>query len=163
QFVGASTFAGVTGSAALTTMFDSEVGGERHVDLAAKADLVLVVPATADLLARVAAGRAGDLLTATILCARCPVLVAPGMHPSMWRHPATERNVATLRKDGRVAFVGPVEGEVASGESGMGRMAEPEEILRQALATSSQGDLAGRRLVVTAGPSVEDIDPVRFL
>jgi phosphopantothenoylcysteine decarboxylase/phosphopantothenate--cysteine ligase len=164
QFVGASTFAGVTGRAALTSMFDTDVGGERHVDLAAKADLVLVVPATADLLARIAAGRAGDLLTATILCARCPVLVAPGMHPSMWSHPATERNVATLRKDGRVAFVGPVEGEVASGDTGMGRMAEPEEILGAAVACLSHGgDLAGRHLVVTAGPTVEDIDPVRFL
>lgn len=164
QFVGASTFAGVTGSAALTTMFDSDVGGERHVDLAAKADLVLVVPATADLLARIAAGRAGDLLTATILCARCPVLVAPGMHPSMWSHPATVRNVATLRKDGRVAFVGPVEGEVASGETGMGRMSEPEDIVGAAISHLTQsGDLAGRRLVVTAGPTVEDIDPVRFI
>jgi phosphopantothenoylcysteine decarboxylase/phosphopantothenate--cysteine ligase len=164
QFVGASTFSGVTGRAAFTSMFDSEVGGERHVDLAAKADLVLVVPATADLLARLAAGRAGDLLTATVLCARCPVLVAPGMHPSMWAHPATERNVATLRKDGRVSFIGPVEGEVASGESGMGRMAEPETILGEVVAAlSKRGDLAGRRLVVTAGPTVEDIDPVRFL
>jgi phosphopantothenoylcysteine decarboxylase/phosphopantothenate--cysteine ligase len=163
EFVGSSTFAGVTGSAAITDMFDGSVGGERHVDLAAKADLVLVVPATADLLARMAQGRAGDLLTATILCARCPVLVAPGMHPSMWSHPSTERNIATLRGDGRVAFVGPVDGEVASGESGMGRMAEPEEILRAAVARLSEGDLSGRHIVVTAGPTVEDIDPVRFL
>jgi phosphopantothenoylcysteine decarboxylase/phosphopantothenate--cysteine ligase len=163
QFVGASTFAGVTGRPALTDMFDAGVGGERHVDLAAHADLVLVVPATADLLARVASGRAGDLLTATILCARCPVLAAPGMHPSMWKHPATERNVATLRSDGRVALVGPVEGEVASGETGMGRMAEPEVILGAAVETFSKGDLAGSRLVVTAGPTVEDIDPVRFI
>lgn len=163
EFVGASTFAGVTGRPALTDMFDSNVGGERHVDLAANADLILVVPATADLLARIASGRAGDLLTATILCARCPVLAAPGMHPSMWKNPATERNVATLRSDGRVVLVGPVEGEVASGETGMGRMAEPEEILRAAVATLSGGDLAERRLVVTAGPTVEDIDPVRFL
>jgi phosphopantothenoylcysteine decarboxylase/phosphopantothenate--cysteine ligase len=82
----------------------------------------------------------------------------------MWAHPATERNVATLRKDGRVSFIGPVEGEVASGESGMGRMAEPEEILDAVVAALSQGgDLAGRRVVVTAGPTVEDIDPVRFL
>lgn len=163
RFVGASTFAGITGSAALTDMFDANVGGELHVQLAADADLVLVVPATADLLARMATGRAGDLLTATILCTRCPVLVAPGMHPSMWSHPAVVRNVASLRRDGRVAFAGPVQGEVASGETGMGRMLEPDAILALAISALSAGDLAGRHIVVTAGPTVEDIDPVRFL
>jgi len=163
QFVGASTFAGVTGKPVLTDMFDPGTGGERHVALAKEMDLILVVPATADLLARMAAGRAGDLLTATVLCARCPVLVAPGMHPSMWSHPATKRNVATLRADGRVAFAGPVEGEVASGDVGEGRMEEPERIIEIAVKTLSHGDFSGRRIVVTAGPTVEDIDPVRFL
>jgi phosphopantothenoylcysteine decarboxylase / phosphopantothenate---cysteine ligase len=163
EFVGASTFAGITGKPALTGMFDADIGGERHVELAREADLIVVVPITADLLARIAAGRADDLLTATALCARCPLLVAPAMHPSMWSHPATRRNVATLRADGRVTFAGPVEGEVASGDSGEGRMAEPEQILELAVAALSSGDLAGRRITVTAGPTVEDIDPVRFL
>jgi phosphopantothenoylcysteine decarboxylase/phosphopantothenate--cysteine ligase len=163
RFVGASTLSGITGKAAVTDMFDPAAGGEAHVDLASSADLVLVVPATADLLARLASGRADDVLSATALCARCPVLAAPGMHPSMWSHPATERNVATLAQDGRVELVGPVDGEVASGERGMGRMAEPEVIVDAAVAALSRGDFSGRHLLVTAGPTVEDIDPVRFV
>jgi len=134
-----------------------------HVELAERADLVAIVPATADLLARLAQGRADDVVTALALCARCPVLVAPAMHPRMWEHPATLANVATLAAQGRVTLVGPVSGEVASGDIGMGRMAEPEAIAAAASALLSPGDLAGRRIAVTAGPTVEDIDPVRFL
>jgi len=163
RFVGASTFSGLTGEPAFADMFDPGAGGERHVDLAAESDLVLVVPATADALARFASGRADDLLAATVLSARCPVLVAPAMHPAMWTHPATARNVETLRADARVEFVGPVEGEVASGESGMGRMAEPDAILAEVSRLLSPRDLEGRHVVVTAGPTVEDIDPVRFV
>jgi phosphopantothenoylcysteine decarboxylase/phosphopantothenate--cysteine ligase len=146
-----------------TDMFEAESGGERHVALAAESDVVVVVPATADVLSRFATGRADDLLTATVLCARCPVFVAPAMHPSMWSHPATRRNVKTLLADARVSFVGPVDGEVASGERGEGRMAEPEEIAARVIEAASSGDLAGRHLVVTAGPTLEDIDAVRFL
>jgi phosphopantothenoylcysteine decarboxylase/phosphopantothenate--cysteine ligase len=163
RFVGASTFSGVTGEPALTDMFDETTGGERHVALAAESDLFLVVPATADAIARFASGRADDLLTATALCAQCPVLVAPAMHPSMWTHPATARNVATLTADGRVALVGPVHGEVASGDLGEGRMAEPEDIVARVVAALLEHDFEGRHLVVTAGPTVEDIDPVRFV
>lgn len=173
RFVGASTFSGLTGEPVFSDMFAPDAGGERHVALASESDLVLVVPATADALARFASGRADDLLTALVLCARCPILAAPAMHPSMWAHPATRRNVATLHGDGRVAFIGPVEGEVASGETGVGRMAEPEAVVEtasQMVGGSGNGsapahgqDLRGKRVVVTAGPTVEDIDPVRFV
>lgn len=163
QFVGAATFAGITGKPVLTDMFDPAVAGELHVDLASKTDLLLVVPATADLLARLAGGRADDLITATALCATCPILVAPAMHPAMWAHPATQRNVELIAADGRVERVGPVYGEVASGEHGIGRMSEPEEILAAVLVKLAVHDLRGRHVVVTAGPTIEDIDPVRFL
>jgi phosphopantothenoylcysteine decarboxylase/phosphopantothenate--cysteine ligase len=163
EFVGPQTFSGITGEPVAEDMFDPDFPGEKHVDLGRTADLVLIVPATADLLARLAAGRADDLLTALVLCASCPVVAAPAMHPRMWAHPATTRNVATILGDGRISFVGPVDGEVASGERGLGRMAEPVEIVRTALNLLTSKDLQGRRIVITAGPTVEDIDPVRFL
>ncbi len=163
KFVGAATFAGLTGRAPHTAMFGDDMTGELHVELARNSDLLLVAPATADVLARLALGRADDLLTATALCATCPVLVAPAMHPSMWAHPATQRNVRTLAADGRVGFVGPVEGEVASGDTGLGRLAEPDVILSFVIAQLSGGKLRGRHVVVTAGPTAEDIDPVRFI
>ncbi|MDI1428189.1 bifunctional phosphopantothenoylcysteine decarboxylase/phosphopantothenate--cysteine ligase CoaBC [Polyangium sorediatum] len=163
EFVGPQTLAGITGEPVHEEMFDPGYPGEKHVELGRAADLVLIVPATADLLARLAAGRADDLLTALVLCARGPVLAAPAMHPRMWAHPATMRNVATLAADGRVSLIGPIEGEVASGERGMGRMADPEEITHAALAAVETRDLVGIRIVVTAGPTVEDLDPVRFL
>ena len=168
KFVGPVTLAGITGEAVATDMWDPSFSGEMHVSIAARADVIVIVPATADLLARLAQGRADDLVTATVLCARGPVLAAPAMHPRMWGHPATQKNVAELVAQGRVKLVGPVEGVVASGESGMGRMAEPvviveaiEEALRAGSGTS--GDLVGRRIVVTAGPTHEAIDPVRYL
>jgi phosphopantothenoylcysteine decarboxylase / phosphopantothenate---cysteine ligase len=163
QFIGAATFSGLTGRAPHTTMFGEGVSGELHVSLAQRSDLILIAPATADLLARLAQGRADDLLSATVLCARCPVLVAPAMHPSMWSHPATQRNVQTLASDQRVGFIGPVEGEVASGDVGVGRLAEPETILSFAIAQLGSGSLRGRHLVISAGPTAEDIDPVRFI
>jgi len=163
RFVGASTFGGITGNAVFTDMFDASIGGELHVTLARESDLLLVVPATADFIARLATGRADDLLAATALSAACPVVLAPAMHPAMWTHPATERNAATLHRDGRVRFAGPVSGEVASGDSGLGRMMEPEDIVEFAARLFDAGDLDGRHVVVTAGPTVEDIDPVRFI
>src|SRR3954470_18963165 len=107
EFVGAATFSGLTGRRVLTDVFDAEHPGELHVDLAARSDMILVVPATADVLARLASGRADNLVTALALCASCPLLVAPAMHPNMWSHPATQRNVASLAADKRVGFVGP--------------------------------------------------------
>lgn len=163
RFVGEATFSGLTGNAVASDMFAQGLAGELHVDLARQSDLVLVVPATADLLARLAEGRADDLVTATVLCATCPVMVVPAMHPSMWSHPATQRNVARLETDGRVERVGPVYGEVASGDRGVGRMAEPEEVAFAVIRKLTPGDLAGRHIVVTAGPTAEDVDPVRFL
>jgi len=170
RFVGPVTLSGVCGEPVALNMWDPAFPGELHVHLAQRADAVVIVPATADVLARLAQGRADDLVTALALCARGPVVVAPAMHPRMWEHPATRRNVAELIEQQRVTLVGPVSGEVASGEVGMGRMAEPsaifEEIagrLRSPGASSGGGDLASLRVVVTAGPTLEDVDPVRFL
>jgi phosphopantothenoylcysteine decarboxylase/phosphopantothenate--cysteine ligase len=163
EFLGPSTLSGICGEPVREDMWDPSFAGELHVELGRSADLVVIVPATADLLARLASGRADDLLTALALCARGPILAAPAMHPRMWTHPAVARNVATLRADGRVELLGPVEGEVASGERGPGRMAEPAEIAAAALARIGPRDLDGRRIVVTAGPTLEDLDPVRFL
>jgi len=163
EFLGPLTLSGITGEPTVTDMFDPGFAGEIHVDLARRADVVVIAPATADVLARLAQGRADDLVSALSLCARGPVIVAPAMHPRMWSHPAVKRNVATLLADGRVELVGPEDGEVASGESGMGRMASPEAIAAVALARAGKADLRGLRIVVTAGPTVEDLDPVRFL
>jgi phosphopantothenoylcysteine decarboxylase / phosphopantothenate---cysteine ligase len=163
EFVGAATFAGLTGRPPHTSMFGPDIAGETHVALAQQTDLLLIAPATADVLARLAQGRADDLLTAIALCATCPVLVAPAMHPRMWAHPATQRNVQTLVADQRVGFVGPVDGEVASGDVGLGRLAEPDTILSFVIAQLTSGTLRGRHVVVSAGPTAEDIDPVRFI
>ncbi len=167
RFVGPATFSGLTGNPVLTDMFHGDAAGEVHVELAAQSDVLAIVPATADVISRLAAGRASDLVTATVLCARCPVLIAPAMHPAMWHHPATARNVAALVAGDAVRLVGPVTGAVASGEVGMGRMAEPDvicEAICECIAeATSTADLASVRVVVTAGPTVEDLDPVRFL
>ena len=163
RFLGPVTLAGITGEPVSTDMWDPTFAGEMHVRLAERVDIVAIVPATADVLARLAHGRADDLVTALALCARGPVLAAPAMHPRMWEHPATQRNVADLASQRRVALVGPVSGEVASGDVGLGRMAEPEAIASAIVTALSRRDLAGLRIVVTAGPTLEDIDPVRFL
>lgn len=157
QFVGKATFEGLTRRPVYTSM--SEAPDELHVTLANSAASFVVVAATADFLARLASGRATDLLTATALCYVGPLAVAPAMHPNMWNHPAVQRNVRRLEADG-VRFLGPVEGPVASGDVGMGRLLEPESI---AAAITKPQDLAGKTVVVTAGPTVEDLDPVRFI
>lgn len=135
-----------------------------HIALSRWADLIVVAPATADLMARAAHGLAGDLATTTLLATDAPVLMAPAMNVRMWAHPATRRSQARLLEDG-IAFVGPDEGEMACGEYGPGRMAEPEAILAaiQARLGGTSGPLAGRRVLVTAGPTEEPLDPVRFL
>jgi phosphopantothenoylcysteine decarboxylase/phosphopantothenate--cysteine ligase len=163
EFLGPITLSGICGEPVRDTMWDPRFAGELHVALAAEADVVVLAPATADLLARLAQGRADDLVTALALCARGPLLAAPAMHPRMWAHPATARNVATLRGDGRIELIGPVDGDVASGEQGVGRMAEPSQIAAAALARAAPRDLAGLRIVVTAGPTLEDLDPIRFI
>lgn len=149
-----------------TDLFDrqdeQDVG---HIRLAREADLIIVAPATADLMAKLAGGLANDLASAVLLAARAPVLMAPAMNPAMWAHPATVRNRATLSGDG-VDFVGPNRGEMAeSGEAGEGRMAEPLEIAAaaEALLDTAPKPLAGRRIIVTSGPTRESIDPVRYI
>lgn len=176
SFVGPTSFSAVTGELVRDDMYDPKLSGELHIELTDAADVVVFAPATADLLARMHEGRSDDLLSALALCAKCPVLVAPAMHPRMWEHPATQRNVAALEASGRIAFVGPISGEVASGDVGFGRMEEPEVIADRVLAvlrrqtraqkaghSTSLVDLQGQRVVVTAGPTVEDLDPVRFI
>jgi phosphopantothenoylcysteine decarboxylase/phosphopantothenate--cysteine ligase len=139
---------------------EAEMG---HIELSRSADLVVVAPATADLMAKAANGLAGDLASTTLLATDKPVLMAPAMNVRMWAHPATQRNLAQLRADG-VLFVGPDEGAMACGEYGPGRMTEPAAILDAILAAlSGARPLAGRRAIVTAGPTAEPIDPVRLL
>lgn len=133
-----------------------------HIELSRAADLIVVAPATADLMARAAAGQADDLASTVLLATDKPVLMAPAMNVRMWLHPATQRNLATLKADG-VAIVGPDEGAMACGEFGPGRMAEPEAIFEAIRAAFVAGPLAGRHVLVTAGPTVEPLDPVRVL
>ena len=163
EFVGLATFGGITGRPVVTSMWEQDAGGESHITLAAESDLILIAPATADVIARLAAGRADDTVGAIALCSTCPVLFAPAMHPAMWSHPATQRNVARLETDARTVRIGPNTGEVASGDTGLGRMADPEQIVGVVVQRLAVGDLQGQRIVVTAGPTVEDIDPVRFV
>lgn len=133
-----------------------------HIQLSRQSDLVVVAPATADLLAKMANGRADDLASTVLLATDKPVLVAPAMNVRMWLHPATQRNSEILRQDG-VHFVGPNEGEMACGETGPGRMSEPDQICRSIGALCSDAPLKGRRVLVTSGPTWEKIDPVRVL
>ncbi len=164
QFVTPVTFRGVTGRPVYDDLFGSLPDGRIvHVNLGHAADLLVIAPATAHTIARLAHGLADDLLTATALACPAPLLLAPAMEEHMWQHPATQANLATLRARG-AQQVGPTSGHLASGASGMGRMAEPEEILaaiRRILARG--GPLAGRRVVITAGGTREPIDPVRFV
>ena len=166
RFVGAATFEALSGEPVRTGVFD-DVPLVPHVRLGQEAELVVVAPATADLLARAAAGRADDLLTATLLTARCPVMFAPAMHTEMWLHPATVDNVATLRRRGAVVLE-PASGRLTGTDSGAGRLPEAEEIttLAQLLLDRHDAmpyDLAGCKLLVTAGGTREPIDPVRFI
>ncbi|MEM8801359.1 MAG: bifunctional phosphopantothenoylcysteine decarboxylase/phosphopantothenate--cysteine ligase CoaBC [Pseudomonadota bacterium] len=136
-----------------------------HIRLAREADLIVVAPATADLMAKIANGLANDLASTVLLAATVPILIAPAMNPAMWDNPATQRNVETLEADG-IGMIGPFEGEMAeSGEAGLGRMAEPMDILHaiETRLDDSPKPLAGKRAVVTSGPTREDIDPVRYI
>ncbi|MEV0952571.1 bifunctional phosphopantothenoylcysteine decarboxylase/phosphopantothenate--cysteine ligase CoaBC [Promicromonospora sp. NPDC050249] len=171
EFVGAPTFEALSGEPVSTEVFD-DVPGVQHVALGKGADLVIVAPATADFMARAVAGLADDLLTTTLLAARCPVVFAPAMHTEMWDHPATRSNVATLRERG-VHVIEPASGRLTGTDTGPGRLPEPEDIAREALALLKTPqslvepvetqDLTGRRVVVSAGGTREPIDPVRFI
>ncbi|MGC4888493.1 bifunctional phosphopantothenoylcysteine decarboxylase/phosphopantothenate--cysteine ligase CoaBC [Micromonospora sp. DT227] len=166
RFVGAPTWAALSGQPVADDVW-SDVHEVPHVRLGQRADLVVVAPATADLLAKAAHGLADDLLTNTLLTARCPVLLAPAMHTEMWEHPATVANVATLRSRG-VRVIEPAVGRLTGRDTGKGRLPDPAEIFavaRRALArgVAAPADLAGRHVVVTAGGTREPLDPVRFL
>lgn len=166
KFVGAATFEALSGNPVHTGVFE-DVSEVPHVRFGQQADLVVVAPATADLMARAVAGRGDDLLTATLLTARCPVLFAPAMHTEMWLHPATVENVATLRRRG-VVVLDPASGRLTGADSGPGRLPEAEEITTFAQLLLERGDalphdLAGVKVVVTAGGTREAIDPVRFI
>ena len=168
EFVPPLTFETLSGNPAYTDAFDRKFEIE-HVALAKWADAMVVAPATANALAKMAAGIADDLLTTTLLAVTAPVVAAPAMNAAMWRHPATRANAALLRSRG-VRFVGPASGHLACGDDDVGRMSEPEAIVEALEALFAEGgrvgaarDLSGRRILVTAGPTVERIDPVRFI
>ena len=166
RFVTPLSVAALSGEKVYMDLFsltdETEMG---HIRLSREADLVVVAPASADVLARMAGGLANDLATTALLATDKPVMVAPAMNIEMWTHPATRRNVATLRSDG-IRVIGPAEGDLACGETGPGRMVEAEELLRAVerhFAGGGPGALAGRRALVTSGPTREAIDPVRYI
>ena len=166
EFVTTLSVGALSADHVFTELFDRndehDVG---HIRLSREADLLVVAPATADLMARLANGHANDLASTVLIATDKPVLMAPAMNPRMWAHPATRRNRATLQKDG-IAFVGPAKGEMAeSNEAGEGRMAEPLEIVAaiEALLDASPKPLSGRKIIVTSGPTHEPIDPVRYI
>ncbi|WP_104525305.1 bifunctional phosphopantothenoylcysteine decarboxylase/phosphopantothenate--cysteine ligase CoaBC [Blastococcus atacamensis] len=167
NFVGAATFEALSGNPVNTDVW-TDVPEVAHVRIGQHADLVVVAPATADLLARAAMGRADDLLTATLLTAHCPVVFVPAMHTEMWLHPATQENVATLRRRGSVVLP-PAVGRLTGPDSGPGRLPEPADIAALATVVLDQGagalaqDLSGRRVVISAGGTREPLDPVRYL
>lgn len=164
RFVGEATWAALSGRPVASDVW-SRVHRVPHVRLGQQADLVVVAPASADLMAKAAHGLADDLLTNVLLTARCPVVLAPAMHTEMWTHPATVANVALLRERG-VHLVGPVSGRLTGTDTGPGRLAEPTDIFEQAMAVVARdgcGQLSGRRVVVSAGGTREPLDPVRFL
>ncbi len=166
EFVTPLSFSVLSGDKTFTDLFDlkdeAEIG---HIRLSREADLVVVAPATADLLAKMATGTASDLASTVLLATDKRVLVAPAMNIRMWQHPATRRNIATLRADG-IEFVGPDEGEMACGEYGPGRMAEPLAIIdaiEHLLSVKQVGPLSGRHVLITSGPTHEPLDPVRYI
>lgn len=169
EFVGKATWEGLTGHPVHTGLTDHP--GSDHVELARIADLIVIAPATADVMARIRAGFANDLLTTTVLASRCPVVLSPAMHTAMWDNAATQDNVAVLRQRG-ITIIDPASGALGSGDHGVGRLPEPEEIARVCLDTlasaptsfsSNERVLFGRHIVVTAGGTQEPLDPVRFI
>ena len=161
RFVGPATFQALTSQTVVTDLWDASFENNMaHIELSRDVDAIVVAPASADFLAKLANGLADDLLSTTCLARNCPLIVAPAMNREMWDHPATQRNVKTLRGDG-VLIIGPDKGDQACGEVGFGRMVEPEEIADSVLAFLAPKRLPGRRVLVTAGPTFEAIDTVR--
>ena len=163
EFVTPLSVSALAGDKVFTELFDLTAEAEMgHIELSRSADLIVVAPATANLMGRMAQGLADDLASTLLLATDTPVLIAPAMNVRMWEHPATQRNLALLRGDG-IRVVGPNEGGMACGEYGPGRMAEPMEIVEAIGAALADGPLKGRRIVVTSGPTHEPIDPVRYI
>ncbi|WP_027236406.1 bifunctional phosphopantothenoylcysteine decarboxylase/phosphopantothenate--cysteine ligase CoaBC [Leisingera caerulea] len=163
EFVTPLSVSALAGTPVHQELFDLTAEAEMgHIQLSRSADLLVVAPATADLMAKMAQGLANDLASTLLLATDTPVLLAPAMNVRMWDHPATRRNLETLKEDG-VSFVGPNEGSMACGEFGPGRLAEPEEILSAIAAKLADGPLKGKRILVTSGPTHEPIDPVRYI
>lgn len=163
EFVTPLSVSALAGVAVHQDLFDLTAEAEMgHIQLSRSADLLVVTPATADLMAKMAQGQANDLASTLLLATDTPVMIAPAMNVRMWEHPATQRNVETLRQDG-VQFVGPNDGSMACGEFGPGRMAEPDEILAAIGDALRDGPLKGKRILVTSGPTHEPIDPVRYI
>ncbi len=163
EFVTPLSVAALAGASVHRHLFDLTAEAEMgHIELSRSADLIVVAPATADLMAKMAHGTADDLASTLLLATDTPVLIAPSMNVRMWQHPATQRNLATLRSDG-IRTVGPNDGDMACGEYGPGRMAEPLEIVAAITAALADGPLAGRHVLVTSGPTFEPIDPVRYI
>lgn len=161
HFVTPVTFQALSGNPVFTDQWDPRIANNMaHIDLSRQADALLVAPASADFLAKTAAGIADNLLTTLVLARDCPLFVAPAMNRQMWENPATQRNVATLRNDG-IGVLGPAAGDQACGEIGQGRMLEPDEIVAELIAHFQPKVLAGRKVLLTAGPTFEAIDPVR--
>ena len=161
RFLGAQTMAAITGAAPITDLFDQD-DVSPHTTLARWADLIVVAPATAATMARLANGISQDIVSATVLASDCPVIVAPAMHTEMWQHPATQRNVATLEGDG-CRIVGPTSGSLAGGDVGEGRMVEPESIVDAVSSVLTPQVMDGWHVVVSAGGTREAIDPVRYI
>ena len=164
KFVGAATFEALSGAPVATSLYGHPASAIPHIDLAEWADAAVVVPATANVMAKMACGIADDCLTTTLLACWgcCPVLVAPGMNVHMWQSPATQANVAALRERG-VRFAGPDSGRLACGDVGEGKLAPVDQIVAAALALLAPRDLAGLRVLVNAGPTHEALDPVRYI
>jgi phosphopantothenoylcysteine decarboxylase/phosphopantothenate--cysteine ligase len=161
RFVGKPTLEAISRNIVHTDLYEG-VAEVRHVAIGQAADLIVIAPATANTIAKLAAGLADDLLGNTVLASRAPVVIAPAMHTEMWQHPATVQNIAVLRSRG-VTVVGPAVGQLTGTDSGPGRLEEPDEIVRAALAVLKPKDLSGRRILVTAGGTREALDPVRYL
>jgi phosphopantothenoylcysteine decarboxylase/phosphopantothenate--cysteine ligase len=159
EFVTPLSVAALAGEKVYTDLFDltdeSQIG---HIQLSRVADLIVVAPATADLMAKMAGGRADDLASTLLLATDTPVLIAPAMNVRMWNHPASQRNLAQLRADG-ISVIGPNDGDMACGEYGPGRMSEPDQILAAIVARLTHGPLRGKHIIVTSGPTHEPIDP----
>ena len=163
HFITPATLQALSGKRVFTDMWDQSIAnGMPHIELSRRADAILIAPASADFIAKLAHGRADDLLSTLCLARDCPLMVAPAMNRQMWQNPGTQRNISLLRQDG-VQILGPASGEQACGETGLGRMLEPEQLFAMLNAAMQPKLLSGKRVMVTAGPTMEAIDPVRAI